>query len=189
MRGLRPGTRSLLLGAHQFILHPCFVALAWHKLYGGWPRDPRIWVAFLLHDIGYWGKWDMDGASGASHPLLGANLMGRLFDRGQRDELGHGHWWRFTACHSRTFANIYRYPHSTLMAADKLATVLMPLPLYAALCWLSGEWLEYRERWVASGKYPGGPNDDVMTWARHLRDNWRRFERPGAVAGKAYGGE
>ena len=42
------GTKSLLYGAHQFALHPFFVALAWRRLYGRWPRDPRIWLAFLV---------------------------------------------------------------------------------------------------------------------------------------------
>lgn len=74
-------------------------------------------------------------------------------------------------------------------AIGKLAAVLMPLPLYVALVWLSGEWTEYRDRWVASGTYPGRPDDGVLTWARHLRANWRRFERADAVAGRAYGGE
>ena len=52
---MKIGTRSVLFGAHAFWLHPWFVAAAWWKLYG-FPWDPRLWVAFFLHDLGYFGK-------------------------------------------------------------------------------------------------------------------------------------
>lgn len=182
------GTRSLLFGAHQFALHPLFVALAWRTLYGRFPRDPRIWVAFLVHDWGYWSCGDMDGREGAAHPLRGANLMGRWFDR-RVHVVWLGAWWRFAAGHSRTCAATLGIPTSPLMAADKLATVLMPRWLYCALCRLSGEWVEYRDRWVAAGTYPGRPDDGVWAWSGHLRANWSRFRAPGATAGRAYGGE
>ena len=45
---LRVGTKSVLWGAHQFLLHPLFVAWAWWRLYGV-PWDPRLWVAFVVH--------------------------------------------------------------------------------------------------------------------------------------------
>lgn len=178
------GTRSLLWGAHQVLLHPLFVALAWHRLYRRWPRSPAVWLAFICHDWGYWGKADLDGDEGETHPIAGALILHALFDAPCRRD-----WHDFSAGHSRSFARRIGITTSALMAADKLATVLMPLPLYVALVWLSGEWLEYRGRWVASGKYPGRPDDGVWTWARHLRGNWRRFGRVDAVAGKAYGGE
>lgn len=73
------GTRSLLWGAHQFLIHPLFVALAWWRLYG-FPWDPRLWVAFFVHDLGYWGMPNMDGPEGEEHPRLGAALMHAFFD-------------------------------------------------------------------------------------------------------------
>ncbi|MFA5355267.1 MAG: hypothetical protein WC302_00815 [Candidatus Paceibacterota bacterium] len=76
---MKIGTKSLLFGAHQFFIHPLLVALAWWKLYG-FPWDPRLWFAFFLHDIGYWGKADMDGKEGSEHMILGAKIMSRLFD-------------------------------------------------------------------------------------------------------------
>jgi hypothetical protein len=78
---MKPGTKSLLFGVHQFILHPIFVALAYWHLYG-FPWDPRLWLAILVHDWGYWGKPNMDGPEGEKHVELGAAIMGRLFDRG-----------------------------------------------------------------------------------------------------------
>ncbi len=77
---MKIGTKSVLFGAHQFLLHPLFVALAWTRLYG-FPWDPRLWVAFFVHDLGYWGKPNMDGPEGEEHPFLGARIMQRLFDR------------------------------------------------------------------------------------------------------------
>lgn len=75
---MKLGTKSILFGAHQFLLHPVFVAIAWIKLYG-FPYDPRIWIAFFVHDLGYWGKPNIDGPEGEVHPELGANIM-HLFD-------------------------------------------------------------------------------------------------------------
>ena len=70
---MRVGTKSVLFGAHCFFLHPWFVAAAWWRLYG-FPWDPRLWVAFFVHDIGYLGKPNMDGPEGESHPELGARI-------------------------------------------------------------------------------------------------------------------
>lgn len=75
---MKVGTKSVLFGAHCFFLHPWFVALAWWKMYG-FPFDPRLWVAFFVHDLGYIGKPNMDGPEGETHPKLGAAIM-RLFD-------------------------------------------------------------------------------------------------------------
>ena len=72
------GTKSILFGVHNFLLHPPLVAIAWWRLYG-FPRDPRLWFAFLLHDVGYFGKRSMEGPEGETHVELGARMMGRLF--------------------------------------------------------------------------------------------------------------
>jgi hypothetical protein len=74
------GTKSVLFGAHAFWFHPFFVARAWYHLYG-FPFDPRLWVAFFVHDIGYLGKPNMDGPEGESHPEIGATIISWLFDR------------------------------------------------------------------------------------------------------------
>lgn len=73
------GTRSLLFGVHQFAIHPVIVFIAWTKLYG-FPYDPRLWVCFLVHDWGYFGKKDMDGQVGETHPTVGAAIVSYLFD-------------------------------------------------------------------------------------------------------------
>lgn len=175
------GPRSVLFGAHQFLLHPIFVAVAWWR-HRGFPWDPRLWVAFFLHDIGYLVGWcpEMDGPVGAQHPAWAGHVMDRLFGK---------QWGDFCRGHSRTFAKQAGIPTSALMPADKLATALYPPRLYVALCWLSGEWVEYRDRWVASGTYPDRSDDGVIAWAGYLQANWARFRDKSATAGHAYGGE
>jgi hypothetical protein len=147
-RFLSLGTRSVLFGAHQFLLHPLFLAIAWTKLYG-FPLDPRLWAAFFLHDVGYIGKDNLDGVEGETHPELGGAIMAKLFGDA---------WGEFTMCHSRFFASIHGRTPSALCAADKLATTIVPKRLYLALIHLSGEVEEYLEHFrqalsSAGGKY------------------------------------
>lgn len=143
------GTKSVLFGAHCFLLHPWFVALAWWKLYD-FPFDPRLWVAFFVHDLGYIGKPNMDGPEGETHPCLGAKIMGRLFDRRVRAnhrryiwEYPEGGWFMFTLLHSRYFAKSLGLQPSRLCPADKLAIALTPAWLYLPMVRATGEIHEY----------------------------------------------
>lgn len=63
---MKVGTKSLLFGAHNIFIHPFLVFIAWWRLYG-FPADPRLWVAFIVHDWGYLGKPNMDGPEGETH--------------------------------------------------------------------------------------------------------------------------
>ncbi|KKM06036.1 hypothetical protein LCGC14_1748050 [marine sediment metagenome] len=131
---MKIGTKSLLFGVHQFAIHPWFVAWAWWQLYS-FPWDPRLWVAFFVHDLGYWGKSNMDGITGRSHPEFGAKIMS-LF----------GPYWRdFCLYHSRFFAKQKNMPFSRLCVADKLAIALTPAWLYLPMAWLTGELKEYMQ--------------------------------------------
>lgn len=159
---MKQGTRSLLFGGHQFVIHPIAVAVAWWRLYGC-PRDPRLWVAFAVHDIGYWGLDAMDDTRGQLHPERGGRIMGALF----------GPTWRaFCVGHSRYYAQRVGVPVSRLMRADKYATVITPYWLYVGLCWLSGEYREYVAFHAAAGHtFAHG----LHGWARSLREDWRRY--------------
>ncbi len=141
---MKVGTKSVLFGAHCFFIHPFFVAGAWRKLYG-FPRDPRLWVAFLLHDIGYLRKPNMDSIEGEQHVLFGGRLMGYLFGAKWRD---------FTLCHSRHWAKRLGKPYSRLCVADKLAFVMTPAWMYLPMAQASGELAEYMQ--VASARQSGG---------------------------------
>jgi len=127
------GTKSVLFGAHQFLIHPWFVAYAWWKLYG-FPFDPRLWIAFFLHDLGYWGKPNMDGPEGERHPEFAANFMGFFFG---------GEWSNFCLYHSRFYSKKHGADYSRLCPADKLAVSFEPWWLYLPRVIMSGEIKEY----------------------------------------------
>jgi hypothetical protein len=151
----------VLYGAHQFLLHPFFVAAGWWELYG-FPFDPRLWAAFFLHDLGYFGKPNMDGPEGETHVFGGAKVLGWLFDTeaatpswfarslGRLPALAFGPrapggltWYCFSFYHSRFMSKRYKCPVSPLCYADKLAIVKTPAWLYLPLVRLSGEIGEY----------------------------------------------
>ncbi len=157
---MKLGTKSLLYGAHQFLLHPLFVALAWWKLFG-FPFDPRLWVAFFLHDIGYWGSPEMDGPVGQRHPERGARIMAWLFGE---------EWGSFTRRHSRSYAKLEGLSVSPLCAADKLATALVPMWLYVLQVILTDEAKEYVLLNSDSNAYEPG---DIEGWARFVQAHFR----------------
>ena len=135
---MKIGTRSVLFGAHQFLLHPVFLAIAWRRLYG-FPWDPRLWAAFFLHDLGYIGSGDMDGPEGERHVELGAHIMRTLFGDS---------WGEFCGRHSRYYSRARGLKVSRLCVADKLAFVLTPNWLYLPMTVATGEIFEYIERSV-----------------------------------------
>lgn len=156
---MKVGTRSLLFGAHQFILHPLFLFLAWWKLYG-FPADPRLWVAFIVHDWGYWGRANMDDDEGQRHPELGGRIMAALFGR---------EWGDFTRLHSRYYAKIEGREPSRLCAADKLVLIVTPRWLYLPLVRLSGEVEEYRDLFA---RWRGVESVSIEEWYDGLRAHW-----------------
>lgn len=167
---MKIGTKSILFGVHQFILHPIFVSIAWWKLYG-FPFDLRLWVAFFVHDLGYWGKPNMDGKEGEKHVELGARIMGWLFDRNTimlnfirtkwvKSECKlyypnynvkhffiikstYSKWFKFCLFHSRYYAKKTGNKPSKLCVADKYSIYLTPYWLYIPLARLTGEIHEY----------------------------------------------
>jgi hypothetical protein len=160
---MRAGTKSLLFGEHQFLIHPLYVALAWRSMFG-FPRDLRLWLCFLVHDWGYWGKEDMDGESGRKHPWPGAVLAHRLLDRGPGISYA---WMDFCLYHSRYIAEkgmIFERPVSRLALADKMSFVMMPWWVYLPLAWLSGSLREYMD----NGRGMGEPTVGYREWHRAL---------------------
>lgn len=118
---MRIGTKSLLFGAHQILIHPFIVAYCWWKLYG-FPWHPYLWLCFMIHDLGYAGKKDMDGEDGAWHPLFGALVVETL--------TGSKKWYHFCLCHSRKMSKQFGLNVSRLCVADKLAVSYTPLWMY-----------------------------------------------------------
>lgn len=169
---MKLGTRSLLYGAHCWCIHPWFVARAWWKLFG-FPIDPRLWLCFWLHDLGYWGKRAMDDAEGERHVEWAAAIMGNLF----------GPVWRdMCLYHSRFYAKRDGKPFSRLCVADKLAIALTPAWLYLPMARMSGEIHEYMElakmrTAMGEPKYASMrlTTGDQKTWFADMREYLRRW--------------
>jgi hypothetical protein len=141
------GTKSVLFGAHAFWLHGFFTAKGWAALHGV-PWDPRLWLAFFLHDIGYLGCRDVESAEGEEHVNLGARIMGALC--GPK-------WADFTLRHSRHWAKKHGVGVSRLCYADKVAFAITPAWLYLPMAAASGELCEYmaksRDRQAGNGHF------------------------------------
>ena len=129
------GTKSILFGVHQFLIHPIFVTRAWWILYRRWPALYE-WAAIITHDLGYWGSPNMDGPEGENHPARMAAWwyqFGAFGEKVATEILGHS---RFHAANNRL-------PLSKLFQPDKLAAALYPKWLYLLLGNLTGEIKEY----------------------------------------------
>ena len=128
------GTKSLLFGVHQFILHPLLVTIAWVKLYHNSPSWREL-ICIFIHDWGYWGVEDIKGVEGDKHPEFGAKIANKLFGiRYSKFILGHS-----------TFYSIRNdIGTSKLMPPDKYWHCIIPLWFYKVLSIPSGEWEYYR---------------------------------------------
>lgn len=147
---MKMGTRSLLFGVHQFLIHPLLVWRAWVKLYGrpSWRELFAIWV----HDLGYWGCAEMNGPEGSQHSVKSAEIAVGIF----RKFYPRAHaicWvWSYVAYHSRHHSASVEAKPSKLCWPDKLATCYYPTWLYLMLAKATGEWKEYRDADIA--KHP-----------------------------------
>lgn len=162
------GTRSLLFGYHQFIIHPLLLAWCWTRLFG-FPLDPRLWVCFFLHDVGYWGKPNMDGPEGEQHPYAGARLVSALFDRRGEPKK----WYWFCVLHSRFIAKQQGESPSKLCYADKAVIAYTPTWIQLGLMRLTGEWREYVQG--QNGRTAMPENGSLTDWANAMRKVCRDF--------------
>jgi len=135
---MKIGTKSVLFGVHQFLWHPLTVGVAWKRLYKVWPTW-REWVCIFVHDLGYWGKPNIDGPEGREHPVFGANLASDLLDR-----KGSMTYFDLTLFHSREYAKVNKHEPSLLCWADKYCVTVEPRWFYLFRARLSGEVQEFR---------------------------------------------
>ncbi|HTJ62130.1 MAG TPA: hypothetical protein VL333_13145 [Candidatus Saccharimonadales bacterium] len=197
---MKIGTKSVLYGAHCFLLHWFFVALGWWKVYGGrrieigsrWRTvtddvgftyraetrvyaslwHPALWLAFFVHDLGYLGKPNMDGPEGELHPMLGAKILRWWFGEP---------WGHFVMYHSRFLAKQHGVRPSALCIADKLAIALEPWWFYLPRVNLTGEVKEYMAKssaMNATGNKYSGMNLTVSSqraWNRDMCNYIRRW--------------
>lgn len=150
---MKIGTKSILYGVHCFFLHPWFVAASWLRLYGlrfvrckstgvtTWFFDPFLWICFFVHDLGYFGKPNMDGEEGESHPVLGARIIGWF--AGLLGQDSRERWYAFCLYHSRFLARRDGHEPSLLCWADKYAIAITPSWIYLPMAKATGELQEY----------------------------------------------
>lgn len=178
---MRIGTKSLLFGAHQFIIHPTTVLLSAIKMRGGLPNYKEC-ICIFVHDWGYWGCENMEGEDGQNHPEGGALLANTLLDHNFRMGVGHvvgddkwdtkakkTEWKYYYLCryHSRSYADKFNQPPSELCWWDKLCVLYDPWWLYLPRVMLSGEIHEYRAEATKAGLITSDmSNREWYEWAR-----------------------
>ena len=131
---MKTGTKSLLWGCHQFILHPLFVYIAWIKLYKKRPNWKEA-LCIFVHDWGYWGVEKMESKEGDNHPEWAAIKVW--------DMLEENYYSYLCLYHSRFYSERADCQPSKLCWADKIGTALYPVWLWVVMAWLSGEGEEY----------------------------------------------
>lgn len=129
------GTKTLLFGVHQVIIHPLLVTIAWVKLYKSFPSW-REMFCIVVHDWGYWGRPNLKDADGDKHPELGAKIAGRILGPEWRD---------FILGHSSFYIVRSGIAQSKLLAPDKYWHCMIPLWIYKILAVPTGEFKHYRE--------------------------------------------
>lgn len=176
---MKIGTKSILFGAHQFLIHPITVLLAWRRLYKKWPDWAEL-ITIFFHDIGYWGLPNMDGLEGRQHPWRGAIVAARIVCLIKyrawvrpHEMTQPGVWGSITfyntLLHSRDIARELHLPTSRLYAADKCAILFDPPWLYLPRVRFTGEVVEYKQRAIDEGHLPPGVTD--RQWYDFYRNN------------------
>jgi hypothetical protein len=143
------GTKSVLLGAHQFILHPILVLIQFMRFH---KRFPQWWelVGIFLHDMGYCGlNYLSNKKSKPLHVYRSAALAKKLLSKlGRGDEV-----FEFIMGHLGT------YPvRSDLYWPDKLSQLITPKSWLYWEKWVEGfekspdEWMEIVKDRIANDK-------------------------------------
>lgn len=131
---MKLGTKTLLFGVHQVIIHPLLVLIAWVKIYRSFPSW-REMFCIIVHDWGYWGMTNLKDAEGDKHPEFGAKLAWKL--------LG-SEWGDFILGHSSFYMIRNGVKKSKLFAPDKYWHCMIPLWFYKLLAVPTGEFKHYR---------------------------------------------
>jgi len=119
------GTKSYLIGCHQFLLHPLWVLLAWRLEYKSWPRWWEL-ICIILHDCGVCGRQYLsDDEAKIGHWEKGAILSQKII------------FWCFPIKYASRFIDAFYlcaghcpgesgYMESKLSRADKRSKLIEP---------------------------------------------------------------
>jgi len=140
------GTKSYLLGCHQFLLHPICVLLTWRLEYNSWPKWWEV-ICIFFHDIGICGRQYLsDDSAKHGHWKVGARLVWHILSYVDRQRPTTKRDWNATAtkgyrlCAGHTQES--GFPESKLARADKRSWLVAPM------IWL---WWNYWVEWYGTG--------------------------------------
>ena len=173
---MKIGTKSLLFGCHQFVLHPIYTYVAWRKLYNEFPSIGET-VAIIIHDWGYWGKSNLDGEEGERHPEWADNFFRCLCSIYVKTSMKYlptkyysndyylqiNDLSKLCLYHSRFYAKKFEQEPSKLCWADKRGTILYGKYLWLFLATITGELKEYMTNDKYEIYYKGVDKDKWFT--------------------------
>jgi hypothetical protein len=177
---MKIGTKSLLFGAHQFLVHPATVFLAavvMEKRIPNWKECTCIFI----HDWGYWGCPNMEGVEGQKHPEYAANLARKYLDVNDDTIAPKDTYHNLCLYHSRSYSAHWCTFPSKLCWWDKLCVKFDPWWFYLPRVYLSGEIHEYRKEAENAGLITKSMTDrEWYEWARErmIRKAYDRDFRP-----------
>ena len=153
------GTKSYLIGCHQFLLHPLWVLMAWRLEYKAWPKWWQL-ICILFHDIGICGRQYMsDDTAKKGHWELGANISGDLVDAlsNRSSYYPNGHIaYLFCAGHAPKESG---YRQSALFIPDKRSFLVAPM------------WWKWWNYWVEGFK-----TTNPIEWTKLVEENLKKDE-------------
>jgi len=159
---MNEGTKSYLIGCHQFLLHPLWVLLAWKLEYKSWPKWWQV-ICIFLHDIGICGRQYLsDDKAKRGHWEAGALLSWRIFARldrlQKRKDCLSGQAYKICAGHCPEESG---FSVSKLSRADKRSWLVAPI------WWL---WCNYWVEWHGKGIGVTPP----LLWRELVAENLKR---------------
>lgn len=152
------GTKSYLIGCHQFFLHPLWVLLAWRLEYKSWPRWWEI-ICIFLHDVGICRRQYLsDDKAKIGHWKEGAYLAAVIMIHLNRDvDLVSE---AISLCAGHAPEESFR-KESKLSRADKRSWLVTPM------WWL---WCNYWIEWSGKGIGVTPP----LIWRKLVAENLKR---------------
>ncbi len=155
---MKEGTKSYLIGCHQFFLHPLWVLLAWRLEYKSWPKWWEI-ICIFLHDIGVCGRQylsDDDAKIGhwRKGAVLSQNIIFKIKDWDNERFKAYG----MCAGHCPKESG---FSESKLSRADKRSWLVAPM-------WW--KWCNYWIEWSGKGIGVTPPRE----WTELVRENLKR---------------
>jgi len=136
---MKEGTKSVLFGCHNPLMHGIWVLIAWRLEYKSWPKWWEV-VGIFLHDIGVSRRQYLsDDQAKIGHWFKGASLAAGIVYKISKKTYLHTLTWEFVAGHCPEESH---YPMSKLARADKRSWLVAPS------WWL---WCNYFVEWHNSG--------------------------------------